>query len=304
MIRKTIVAALALAAVGTAQAQDVQTVQNGDFTETVEYSRDKYKVETNSFWSNWFVSVGGGAQIYFGDHDKQASFGDRLAPALDVAIGKWFTPGIGVRFMYNGLSMKGATQMGHEVHSTGDYLGDAKGWTYKQKFNYFNFQVDALFNMSNILCGYNERRVYNCSPYLGLGVIKVTDEPKQTEIAGHFGILNSFRLCSALDLNLDLRGTLVSDRLDGEEGGRGGEGLFAATIGLTYKFKPRGWDRGKTVVRYDNAAVNQLRAQLAEANAENERLRQALAEGNRDQAKTIVKKMAAANLVTFQIGKR
>lgn len=305
MIRKTILAALAVAAVGTVSAQDAQTVQNGDFTETVEYSKDKYKVETNRFWSNWFVSVGAGAQMYIGDHDHQAKFGDRLSPSLDVAIGKWFTPGIGVRFMYNGLSMKGATQK-PGVHSTGEDVPGKGGPTYwlsKSKFKYYNFQVDALFNFSNLFFGYNEKRIYNCSPYAGLGVVKVTDEPTQTEIAGHFGILNSFRLCSALDLNLDLRATLVSDRLDGEEGGRGGEGAFSATIGLTYKFKKRGWDRSKTVVRYDNAAVNELRAQLAEANAENERLRQALAEGDRDKAKEIVKKVAAANLVTFPIGK-
>ncbi|HIU89023.1 MAG TPA: cell envelope biogenesis protein OmpA, partial [Candidatus Caccomonas pullistercoris] len=40
MIKKTMLAALALAASGTAMAQEAQTVQNGDFTETVEYSTD------------------------------------------------------------------------------------------------------------------------------------------------------------------------------------------------------------------------------------------------------------------------
>lgn len=103
MIKKTMLAALALAASGTALAQETQTVQNGDFTETVEYSTDKFKVETNRFWSNWFVSAGGGVNLYFGDHDKQVKFGKRLAPAVDVAIGKWFTPGIGVRFAYSGF---------------------------------------------------------------------------------------------------------------------------------------------------------------------------------------------------------
>ena len=300
MIKKTMLAALALAASGTAMAQESQTVQNGDFTETVEYSTDKFKVETNRFWSNWFISAGGGVNLYFGDHDKQASFGQRLAPAVDVAIGKWFTPGIGVRFAYSGLSVKGATQDG--THSTGDYLGDDKGWTYKQKFNFFNFHLDAMFNVSNLLFGYNPNRVYSLSPYVGLGVMKTNDTPKATEIAGHFGLMNSFRLCDALDLNLDIRGTLVSDAFDGENAGRGGEGMLTATVGLTYKFKKRGWDKAKTVVRIDNRAINALRQQLSEAEAENERLKRALAEGNREKAKEIVTK-ASANLVTFQIGK-
>ena len=300
MIKKTMLAALALAASGTAMAQEAQTVQNGDFTETVEYSTDKFKVETNRFWSNWFISAGGGVNLYFGDHDKQASFGQRLAPAVDVAIGKWFTPGIGVRFAYSGLSVKGATQDG--THSTGDYLGDDKGWTYKQKFNFFNFHFDAMFNVSNLLFGYNPNRVYSLSPYVGLGVMKTNDTPKATEIAGHFGLMNSFRLCDALDLNLDIRGTLVSDAFDGENAGRGGEGMLTATVGLTYKFKKRGWDKAKTVVRIDNRAINALRQQLSDAEAENERLKRALAEGNREKAKEIVTK-ASANLVTFQIGK-
>lgn len=303
MIKKTMLAALALAASGTAMAQEAQTVQNGDFTETVEYSTDKFKVETNRFWSNWFVSAGGGVNLYFGDHDKQVKFGKRLAPAVDVAIGKWFTPGIGVRFAYSGLSVKGATQTG--IHSTGEEVPGKGGygyWLTKQKFNYFNFHLDAMFNVSNLFFGYNPNRVYSLSPYVGLGVMKTNDTPKATEIAGHFGLLNSFRLCDALDLNLDIRGTLVSDAFDGENAGRGGEGMLSATVGLTYKFKKRGWDKAKTVVRIDNRAINALRQQLADAEAENDRLKRALAEGNRQKAKEIVTK-ASANLVTFQIGK-
>lgn len=296
-------AALAMAASCTAMAQEAQTVQNGDFTETVEYSTDKFKVETNRFWSNWFVSAGGGVNLYFGDHDKQVKFGKRLAPAVDVAIGKWFTPGIGVRFAYSGLSVKGATQTG--IHSTGEEVPGKGGygyWLTKQKFNFFNFHLDAMFNVSNLLFGYNPNRVYSLSPYVGLGVMKTNDTPKATEIAGHFGLLNSFRLCDALDLNLDIRGTLVSDAFDGEAYGRGGEGMLSATVGLTYKFKKRGWDKAKTVVRIDNRAINALRQQLADAEAENDRLKRALAEGNRQKAKEIVTK-ASANLVTFPIGK-
>jgi hypothetical protein len=39
--------------------------QTSTMEEKVEYSEDKFKVETNRFWSNWFITVGGGAQIYF-----------------------------------------------------------------------------------------------------------------------------------------------------------------------------------------------------------------------------------------------
>ena len=58
--------------------------------------QDKYQVITNPFWSNWFFSIGGGAEATFGDNDKAGSFGKQLvSPTLNFAIGKWFTPGLG-----------------------------------------------------------------------------------------------------------------------------------------------------------------------------------------------------------------
>lgn len=302
MIKRTFFAAACLLAASTAFSQEAA---NEDIVikETVEYSTDKHKVETNGFWSNWFISAGAGAQVYFGDHDNEAKFGNRISPALDIAVGKWFSPEIGVRLMYNGLSAKGATRWG-QAHSTGDQVD---GWgigMYKSKFKYFNFQIDAMFNFSNIICGYNENRVYNCSPYIGVGVMKVTDDPKEAAISGHFGIMNSFRISSAIDINLDLRGTLTSDALDGEFGGRWGEGLFAATVGITYKINPRGWNRAKTVTRnvYDNTELNRMREKLNRLNEENARLADELA--RKSQEKPVVKQIASANvLIVFPIGK-
>lgn len=303
MIKKTFVAALALLAASSGWAQNEPT---GNVKEETEYTGSKYRVETNNFWDNWFVSAAGGGQVYFGDHDRQASLGDRIAPALDIAVGKWFSPSIGVRLMYSGLSMKGATQS--NIHSTGEEVPGKGGngyWLTKQKFNYFNIHADALFNLSNIICGYNDHRFYNLSVYGGLGLMHVSDAPSKTDISAHFGLFNSFRLCSALDLNLDLRGTLVNDDFDGEIGGRSGEGVFTAAIGLTYKFKPRGWDRSKVITRtvYDNDELNAMREQLNRMSEENARLQEALAQNDKEKAQTIVKQIASSNLIVFPIGK-
>lgn len=297
---------MAAALVFAAGSVCAQTEPVAQSTEVVEESTDN--VEINSFWSNWFISAGGGAQIYFGDHDRQANFGDRLSGALDIAVGKWFSPEIGVRLMYSGLSAKGATQKGHLAHSTGVDLPGKGGngyWLEKSKFNFFNFQIDAMFNASNIIWGYNEKRVYNLSPYVGLGVMRVSDKPAETAIAGHFGLLNSFRLTSCLDLNLDIRGTLVNDDFDGEPGGRKGEGLLTASLGLTYKFSPRGWNRGKNVIRtvYNTAEIKAMQEKLRQMSEENARLQDALAKGNKEEAQTIVKQIASSNLVVFPIGK-
>ena len=273
-----------------------------DTTEEVMYDNDKYKVETNHFWDNWFVSGGFGGQVLFGNHDKQVKFFDRIAPALDIAVGKWFTPGIGVRLMYSGLSVKGATQKeGHgefPAHSTGVDVPGKGGdgyWLMKQKFDFYNLHLDALFNMSNILCGYNEKRVYNCTPYIGLGWARVWESPQSMEVSANVGILNSFRLNDALNLNLDIRGAYVSDRFDGELGGRWGEGVWSATVGLTYRFKQRGWGRSKTIVRTRDRQ-HELKAMQDKLND----MQAQLAQRKRDSV-TVVRTLAAANFVIFKI---
>lgn len=305
MIKHLFISALCAAAFtgAAAQEQHSDTIQSVyDTTEEVMYDNDKYKVETNHFWDNWFVSAGFGGQVLFGNHDKQVKFFDRIAPALDIAVGKWFTPGIGVRLMYSGLSVKGATQKeGHgefPTHSTGVDVPGKGGdgyWLMKQKFDFYNLHLDALFNMSNILCGYNEKRVYNCTPYIGLGWARVWESPQSMEVSANVGILNSFRLNDALNLNLDIRGAYVSDRFDGELGGRWGEGVWSATVGLTYRFKQRGWGRSKTIVR-----TRDRRRELKEMQDKLNDMQAQLAQRKRDSI-TVVRTLAAANFVIFKI---
>ena len=205
MIKKMLLVAVTMLVSGSMLAQTKSSVEE----EFVTYETDKYKVETNKFWSNWFISVGGGAQMLFGDHEKQMKFADRLSPALDVAIGKWFTPGIGIRFMYSGLSWKGVTQNG--AYGNGKVY-DASKYLEEQEANYFNLHGDVLFNLSNLFCGYNEKRIWNVSPYVSLGWARMLDAPKTNEITGSLGLINSFRLCSSLDLQIDVRGTVMNDR--------------------------------------------------------------------------------------------
>lgn len=282
--------------------------QNSNVEEKVEYSADKYKVETNRFWNNWFISLGAGGQVYFGDHDKQIDLKKRIAPALDVAVGKWFTPGIGIRFMYSGLKSKGATQdvISTPAHSTGENVpgkdGPGEHLRYS-KYKMGNLHADVMFNVLNLFGGYNENRKWDLSPYAGLGWARVYDSPSAKEVSANIGVLTSWHFCKSLALNLDVRGMFVNDRFDGEDGGRSGEGNLSATLGLSYKFKQRGWDRSKTVYRYDYGDLESMRQKLNDMSAENERLKQAIADGDRQRAQTHARKIAYANLVTFKINK-
>lgn len=117
------------------------------------------------------------------------------------------------------------------------------------------------------------------------------------------GWLNTFRLCDALDANIDLRASMVDDAIDGEIGQSKFDGLLGVTVGLTYKFKRRGWDRSKTVVRTNVGEINSLRDRLDRANVENARLRDELAKAEGQQKQEVINKVIASNLVIFRIGK-
>lgn len=291
-----------LALVAFALMAGATFAQTADVEEEVIYEKNKHKVVTNTFWDNWWVQIGGGAQMYFGDINKELDIKDRLSLALDAGFGKWFSPQIGVRAMISGLTIKGGSLNG--AHKTSDeYI---KSWIYEQQFDFYNLHADVLFNMSNILCGYKPTRVWNCSPYLGLGWMVTWESPRARELSFNFGIFNAIRLSEKFDFNIDLRTTMVKDSFDGETGGRKEEGLFTATFGFSYKFKQRGWDRSKTVIRNNRAEANALKKQLDALRDQNEQLKNDLknAEAQIKEVKVIEKEqMVAPVYVVFEIGK-
>lgn len=196
-----------------------------------------YNTEDRSFWSNTFVSAGIGGQMAYGDHDIQRKFGELISPALDVAVGKWLLPELGVRLMYSGWSLNGATQTGS--------LGNGKPisnkpwhgyWLYEQEMKYTNLHADFMFNLHNFFGKNKADRLWNCIPYAGLGWIHFNDPVNTNNMSANLGLLNTFCLTKALDLNLDIRGVLVQDDFDAEAGGRSSEGILGVTVGVSYKF--------------------------------------------------------------------
>ncbi|MFA6336209.1 MAG: OmpA family protein [Bacteroidales bacterium] len=232
---------------------------------------------TNGFWDNWFISVGGGAQVYFGEYDGDISLGDRLAPALDLSLGKWITPMFGVRAQFAGLSVKGATkyERGYFVEGANDACANC----YTVKFNMFNLHGDFLWNVSNTLGGYKADRTWSFIPYLGLGYVrswKKDVDPKYDEVGATVGLINKIRLSDAVDFNIELRSLLVNDRFDGYQVGQGIEELPAATIGFTYNFTKRGFSKYVKPVPPDytpyTSKISDLEKKISESDAKTKRL--------------------------------
>ena len=144
---------LAMAAMTAgAYAQDDITLDDG----MSALAGKKYTVVTNGFWTNWFVEASATMPKF-----------DKLG--MSMAIGKWFSPSIGVRTKFNAFRAKAVEEQ-------------------------------VMFNLSTILCGYNAKRVYNLVPYVGGGMS--LGSPALLGVSA--GVVNKFRLSKRLDLNIDL----------------------------------------------------------------------------------------------------
>ena len=219
-MKRLYIIALFVFASGFASAQE-----NGNRDAQNRIVRGPY--ETNRFFDNVFVGVAGGVNLYFGENDSEGKFGKRLAPAMDIHVGKWFTPSIGARVGYAGLQAKGWTSAGTL------YAKSADGGLFREKFGVMYLHADAMWNFSNAVSGYKESRTWNFVPFVGVGWARsYGNDAHDNEIGFDAGLLNVVRLCSSLDLTLEARCLLVNQRFDGVTGGRTGEGMLSVTAGL------------------------------------------------------------------------
>jgi outer membrane protein OmpA-like peptidoglycan-associated protein len=261
---------------------------------------DKYRVVTNSFWDNWYISGAFGGAIYSGDHSSKMSFGDRLFGSAGLAFGKWFSPSIGMRIGADWYNVKCLN--GNNMHPDGGLYKDTP--FYKSKFASFNYHGDALFNVSEIIFGYNPERFYSCIPYASLGYIVTRKAPRANNISGSLGLLNAFRVSDAVDVNIDLRAMAFSDEFNGYDVGHKNDGIFSVSIGLTLRLGKQGWDNqiGDPNLKYSESDLNALNGRLNSLRNENSNLKNQLANGGTD---TLVKKktIVAPVMIIFDLNK-
>ena len=265
----------------------------------------KYSVATNSFWSNWFVQANVAYMAFYSDQEKgfdlsKSPFKDfRGNVSPSIAIGKWFTPGFGLRTKATGI-------WGRSIISD-----DAS--TNAMKF--MNIQEQAMFNLSNMLCGYSDTRVWNFIPYAGVGFIRNFDENVNGH-GGSLGVLNTFKLSRKLALNLDLSFNISDDDIEGVNAGHpvygkslsAADRYFAAEVGLTFNLGKATWNKTPDVdaiKALHQSQIDALNAQLADANAENDRLNNLIKNHKCPEGKTVtVKEVAAAPVsVFFNLGR-
>ena len=200
------------------------------------------------FKGDFFVGIGAGPSVYFGEQDRAMNFHHRLAPAMDVYLGKWIIPCLGIRVAYSGGRAFGITNADNGyVYSTGEVysMPGTEKYRFKQRFNYLGVRGDLLFNVTNLVLGHNTDRLYDFTFYGGLGIHKVYDELEASRFGLSFGIINTFRITKALDAVLDIHCTGVPEDFEHEIGSRPGvdpyglyshDGIMTAAIGICYNF--------------------------------------------------------------------
>ena len=218
---------------------------------------------------------------------------------MDIAVGKWFTPGIGLRIAYNGLQAKGAALLEDDAYVKGGVMSNGY---YKQKWNIANFHADVMLNLTNMFCGYKEDRLYSFIPYAGAGWVHSWTKPTDDNIGFNLGLINRFRLSSALDFNVEMRSLFMKNTLAGENK----EAMLGLTVGVTYKFKKRGWNAVPTVPMVPESQLNDMRDRVNALKGENESLKRDLVEARNKKPEVVVKKEAGfvpRLVVVFNIGK-
>ncbi|MDL2322927.1 OmpA family protein [Bacteroidales bacterium OttesenSCG-928-A17] len=223
---------------------------------------------------NWFLHIGAGAQTYLGDHDSDADFKDRITWMPTLSLGKWFSPYWGVRIKGQGGPLNGFEENG----------------SYKQEMKYYNLHLDAMWNLSNYWGTYSPNKVFNFTPYIGLGFahrFQMDDNvvrPDANGVAGETnadyqrysnalsvngGIQLGFRLSKRVNLDFDLGVAVVPDYFDRVIQKASNEAILSASGGLTFRLGKVDFDAFEPM---DYVLINDLNNKINALRTENDLL--------------------------------
>ncbi len=195
-----------------------------------QQSKSDESVEFNPHWS---IGLQGGAAYTLGE----TSFGDLISPAFYLTGSYKFTSVFGVRAGVGGITGKGYSSFASQGY----------------EFNFVQGNLDAMFDLSALLCGFNHKRIMNVYAFAGAGLFYGFDNDEAATIkcngddlrylwtdnkafvAGRFGIGSDFRLSERFSLSVEANANVLSDHFNSKKAGNA-DWQFAALAGISYKF--------------------------------------------------------------------
>lgn len=173
--------------------------------------------------SNWFVEVKGGASAFMGSPLGCGDVFDRVTPALQLGIGKWFTPAVGGRIAFQGFQFKNAEFA---------------------KMDYQFVHADFMYNLTAFI-RQNEMGLsrWDMIPFLGIGMAHNSDW-SDSGTFGHvsgshpfafsYGLEARYRLSDRLHLTAELSGMTTMKNFDAiGTASRFGDNMLTLSAGLS-----------------------------------------------------------------------
>ena len=220
-------------------------------------------IMNNGFWSNWELSVAGGVNATAWDGVATNQVTGDLGWQVEGGLTKWFNPIVGARVQL----------IGGELNKSNESVNS----------NWIMPHADAVINLSNWIGGYREDRVYYAKLFAGAGVSFVDINAQGgSGFAATAGLINTFRVCKQLDINLELKGILSAGHdmpaYIAPVAGKYGQ-IYSATLGIAYRFNKRDWSKAYSQEEVDGylASIAALEAGLAEAHRNEGKLAERLA---------------------------
>ena len=251
----------------------------------------KHSVATNSFWSNWFVSAGVSYNASYTSQEVDVNANPfthkRGAFAGSLAIGKWFTPGLGLRTVVDAGWLRNVNANPHydfsNPHAT------CCGATMHGTNRYINIHEDVMFNLHNLIGGYDANRVWSFIPYVGFGYMRNCSSD-YSNFAAQVGIINDFRLSKRFSAFADLQVLGSEPEMIGIRGNnhesrlslRTWDKMASLKVGVTYQIsKVYTWEHTPdlaAIMAMNQEQIDAVNEQLAAEQQEAERLRALIAQ--------------------------
>ena len=174
-LKTYLVAALAFASL-SATAQTKKVVDRVDQRTVQELDHQDV---TTKFKSHAFITLQGGAQYTLGE----AKFKDLISPNVQLGIGYQFNPWFAARIQANGWQSKGGWNS-YAQHP----------FTYTYKWNYVAPGLDLMFDMTNLIGGWNPNRFLSVVLFVGGGANIAWKNDEANAIAANVQQLDGYKL--------------------------------------------------------------------------------------------------------------
>lgn len=225
------------------------------------------------FQPHWFGQAQFGGQETLGE----GAFSKLAGPNAQLAVGYQFSPVFGLRLAANSWRSRAIETLGNQE--------------YKWKWSYVAPTVDAMFNITNLIGGFQPRLV-DVNVFAGIGAnvgfkndeanaanaaMKAANpginqneiglgyvwEGTKTRLVGKMGFDVNFNVTDRLALGLELQANVLNDHYNSKKAGNA-DWYFNGLVGLKYAFGPRYEARTRVIEQPEPQIIEKIVEKIVE----------------------------------------